>query len=184
MTIRDARPADAKALLEIYAWYVEHTAISFEYDPPTPDEFRERIVRTTRKSPWLVAEEGGAPLGYAYAGPLKGRAAYDWSCEASIYIRRDARGRGLGRALYGALEEELGKMGVTNLYACIAVPRAEDEYLTLDSPRFHARLGYTEIGRFHDCGRKFGRWYDMIWMEKIIAGHRDDQPPVKGWREG
>jgi phosphinothricin acetyltransferase len=82
--IRDARPADAGPLLEIYAWYVRHTAVSFEYEPPTLEAFRGRMAATTARYPWLVAEEDGRPLGYACAGPFKGRAAYDWSCETTI----------------------------------------------------------------------------------------------------
>lgn len=182
MIIRDATVADAERLLEIYAWYVENTAVTFEYDVPSPAEFRERIAHTTRKYPWLVAEADGRPAGYAYAGPLKGRTAYDWSCETSIYVDRAAHGLGIGRALYEALEAELRAMGVTNLYACIACPDPEDEYLTLDSPRFHARMGYAEAGRFRRCGYKFRRWYDTLWMEKQIGEHRADQPPVRPWR--
>ena len=184
MTIRDARPSDAERLLEIYAWYVAHTAVSVEYEVPTLPEFRERIGRTLRKYPWLVAEEDGRAVGYAYAGVFKGRAAYDWSCETSIYLDREVRGMGLGRALYGALEAELRSMGMLNLYACITLPEVEDEYLTLDSPRFHARLGYVQVGRFHRCGYKFNRWYDMIWMEKVIGEHGDSQAPVRPWRGG
>ena len=172
MTIRDARLSDAEALSRIYAWYVRHTAVSFECEPPTPEAFRERMIQTTARYPWLVAEGEKGPLGYACAGALKGRAAYDWSCETTVYVAREARGRGLGRALYGALEAALQSMGVRNLYACIAYPDPEDEYLTLDSPRFHARMGYVEAGRFRRCANKFGRWYDVIWMEKFIGGAR------------
>ncbi len=179
MTIRDARPSDAEALLEIYAWYVKNTAVSFEYAVPTPDEFRGRMARTVAKYPWLVAEADGRLLGYACAGPFKGRAAYDWSCETTIYLDRDCRGRGLGRALYEALEAALSSMGVRNLYACIAFADPEDETLTLDSPRFHERMGYATVGRFHKCASKFGRWYDMVWMEKCIGGHESRPGPVR-----
>ena len=183
MTIRDARPSDAGELLAIYGWYVERTAVSFEYAVPSPEEFRRRMARTMERYPWLVAEADGRVMGYAYAGAFKGRAAYDWSCETTVYVRRDARGKGLGRALYGALEAELGRMGVRNLYACIAVPEAEDETLTLDSPRFHRRMGYREVGRFRRCASKFGKWYDMIWMEKVIGSHEPGPAPVR-WRTG
>ena len=155
--------------------------MSFEYAAPTLLQFRERMERIQARYPWLVAEEDGRVVGYAYAGPFKGRKAYDWSCEVTIYLDRQARGRGLGRALYGALEAALRDMGVLNLYACIAVPEAGDEYLTLDSPRFHARLGYAEVGRFRRCASKFGRWYDMIWMGKTLGPHDPDPAPVR-WR--
>lgn len=182
MTIRSAAPADAPRLLEIYAWYVERTAVTFEYETPALSDFRARMKRTMARYPWLVAEEGGRILGYAYAGIFKDRAAYDWSCEVTIYLDHEARGRGLGRALYGALEAALGEMGMRNLYACIAFAEPEDEYLTQDSPRFHARMGYREAGRFRRCAWKFDRWYDMIWMEKFIGSHDGNRPPAPAWR--
>ena len=106
MTIRDAGPSDAPRMLEIYAWYVAHTAVTFETAVPSLDGFRERMSRTTERYPWLAAEEDGRVVGYACAGPFKGREAYDWSCETTVYLDHAARGRGLGRALYGALESE------------------------------------------------------------------------------
>lgn len=172
VTIRPATVADAARMLEIYGWYVENTAITFEYDVPTPEEFARRVESTTARYPWLTIEENGRILGYAYAGPLYRRAAYDWSCEASIYLDRSERGRGLGRRLYAALEAELSRRGMRNLYACVAVPSEnEDEYLTGDSARFHEHLGFALAGRFHRCGYKFGRWYDVAWMEKLIGPH-------------
>ena len=179
--IREATPEDAPRLLEIYAYYVERTAITFEYDVPSVKEFRDRILHTKEKYPYLVIEEDGVIRGYAYAGVFKGRAAYDRSCEMTIYLDREAAGRGpgsgrgLGRKLYEALEEELKARGILNLYACIGVPAKnaeDDEYLDHNSEQFHAHMGYTTVGRFHLCGYKFGRWYDMIWMEKMIGEHR------------
>lgn len=169
MRIRSAAPEDARRLLEIYTPYVERTAVSFECTVPTVEAFRARIVRTLAAYPYLVLEEDGRVLGYAYAGPLGVREAYRPSCEVSIYLDGDARGRGYGRALCEALEQGLRDRGVCSLYACIADPVEEDEYLTRDSEGFHRRMGYTLVGRFHRCGRKFGRWYNVIWMEKRIA---------------
>ena len=168
MYIRQAEPRDAPELLKIYAPYVKETAITFDYDVPTEMEFARRIERTQEKYPFLVAVEGNSILGYAYAGVFKDRAAYDWAAETTVYVDRDARGRGCGRALYAALEEELKKRGIRNAYACIAYADKEDETLTHASPRFHEALGYALCGRFHRCGYKFGRWYDMIWMEKLL----------------
>ncbi len=172
MTIRSATPADAPALLNIYAPYVENTAVTFEYAVPSVQEFARRIEETVKKYPYLVLENEGVIQGYAYAGAFKGRAAYDWSVETSIYIRRDAHRRGFGRALYAALEDKLASMGILNAYACIAFPEQEDEYLTCDSRRFHERMGYRLCGTFRRCASKFGRWYDMIWMEKFLGEHR------------
>lgn len=170
--IRNAVKEDAEKILAIYSYYVKNTAISFELDVPSLDEFQGRIVRTLERYPYLVLEEKGVILGYAYAGVFKNRAAYDHCCEVSIYVERHAKGRGYGRMLYEALETALKKAGILNLYACIADPVTEDEYLTRNSEHFHSHLGYTNVGRFHNCGYKFNRWYNMIWMEKIIGEHQ------------
>ena len=143
LRIRPVSPGDAEELLAIYAPYVETTAITFEYEVPSPAEFAERIRRTEERYPYLAAEADGRLLGYAYAGAFVGRAAYDWSCELTIYLARDARKMRLGRQLYTALEQRLAQMGVLNLYACIGWPEAEDEYLTRNSAQFHEHLGFT-----------------------------------------
>ncbi|MBQ6268140.1 MAG: N-acetyltransferase [Clostridia bacterium] len=179
VTVRPATPADAPRLSEIYAYYVEHTAVSFEYAAPSAAEFRRRMAAVCEKYPYFVAERGGRVIGYAYAHAFVGRAAYDWSAELTVYLEPSARRQGAGRALYAALEAALGRMGVTNLYACIGVPTQEnDPYLNEDSLEFHRRMGFSLVGTFRCCGRKFGRWYDMVWMEKCIAPHRPDCPPV------
>lgn len=181
--IRTASPADAEALLRIYSYYVERTAITFEYEVPSPEEFRSRIRHTLEKYPYFVSERDGEILGYAYAGPLNGRAAYDWSAETSIYVDHNARRQGLGRELYTALEEALGLMGIINLCACIGVPIGEDAYLTRNSVEYHAHMGYRMVGEFHKCGYKFGHWYDMAWMEKSIAPHLEKPEPVRAFAE-
>lgn len=134
---------------------------------------------TLATHPYLVAEAEGTLLGYAYAAPFHPRAAYQWAAETTIYLRQDQRGRGLGRALYQALERCLAAQHIQNLNACIADPaQAGDPYLTGASAAFHARLGYQLVGRFHKCGYKFGRWYDMVWMEKILGAHPERPPEV------
>ena len=168
MLIRSAVPEDAGRLLEIYSYYVEKTAISFEYDVPSYEEFRNRIINIMKKYPYLVLEAEGRIMGYTYAGVFTDRAAYDRSCEVTIYVDKDAKGKGYGKALYQALEDALKKTLITNLYACIGDPEEEDEYLTKDSERFHKHMGYTTVGVFHRCGYKFDRRYNMIWMEKIL----------------
>ena len=177
--IRPARREDAGAILDIYAHYVLHTAVSYEYEVPSLPEFQARMDRTLEKYPYFVAVRDGTVLGYAYAGPFVGRAAYDWSAEVTIYLAPDKRRQGIGRALYETLEAALADMGIRNLYACIGWPEPEDEYLTRDSAAFHARLGYVTVGTFRKCGRKFGRWYDMIWLEKLIGPHPAEQAPVR-----
>ena len=118
-------------------------------------------------------------MGYAYAGSFIGRAAYDWSCEMTVYLDRTAKKLGFGRKIYEAMEQLLKDMGILNLYACIGYIDKEDEYLNRNSADFHAHLGYKTVGTFKKCGYKFGRWYDMIWMEKCIGTHTDTPAPVR-----
>lgn len=174
VSIRNATMEDAERLLEIYGYYVDNTAITFEFPAPTLDEFKVRMEKTMSRYPFLVILNDGKIEGYAHAGPFVGRAAYAWSCELTVYIAPKARKCGFGRKIYGALEEALQKMGILNLYACIGYPDKNDEYLTTNSADFHAHLGFKTVGRFYKCGRKFGRWYHMIWMEKIIGRHRNN----------
>lgn len=171
ITIRTAALDDAAALLAIYAPYVEQTAITFEYEVPSLEEFRGRIAHTLRRYPYLVAEENGEILGYAYTGPFGERAAYSWAVETSIYLRQEIRGKGLGKRLYQALEDVSRAQHVQSLYACIAYPDADDAHLSGNSVAFHAHLGYTTVGRFPHCGYKFGTWYNMTWMEKTLGDH-------------
>lgn len=168
ISVRNATPDDAVALLKIYAPYVEKTAITFELVVPSAEEFRSRIVKTQERFPYLVAERGGTIVGYAYVGTFKDRAAYDHCVETSIYIAEGERGSGVGTKLYAELEKRMPTIGVTNLNACIAYAPVEDEHLDNRSEAFHARLGYEKVAHFHRCGFKFGRYYDMIWMEKIL----------------
>ena len=176
--VRTATRDDAAAACAIYAHYVLHTAVTFDYDVPSVEDFAERLERTLARYPYLVAERAGRVVGYAYASPFVGRDAYDWSSELTIYVDPTERGNGVGRALYSELERLLGAMGIRNLYACIGYPVEEDEYLTYASVRFHERLGFETVGHHHACGNKFGRWYDMVWMEKAIAPHDGAPKPI------
>ena len=172
MNIRTATPDDAEEILRIYAPYIERTAITFEYTVPSVEEFRERITRTLMKFPYLVAEDNqGRIHGYAYASTFKDRRAYDWCVETSIYVNMDSRGKGIGAMLYHELELRLKSMGILNINACITWKDEVNEYITHQSPEFHAHLGYTKCAHFHKCGYKFGQWFDMIWMEKMIGDH-------------
>ena len=175
--IRFARPEDAPALVEIYSYYVLNTAVTYEYEVPSAVEFAMRIRRVLEKYPYLVAERNGELLGYAYASTFIARAAADWSTEVSVYIKHDSRGLGLGRKLYEALEGILRLQGIVNLSAAIAAPNGkEDEYLTRDSLKFHSRMGYEFAGEFKRNGHKFGRWYNLVWMEKHLSDHKENHP--------
>ena len=167
--IRTASTQDAARLLEIYAPYVQNTAVSFEYDVPSEAEFAGRIAKTLEKYPYITIRVDGVLAGYAYAGVFHARRAYDRSAELSIYLDEAYRGQGLGQLLYAELENRLRAIGVTNLYACIACPNTEDDpYLTLASPRFHEKHGYHRVGFFQNCAEKFGRLYSMVYMEKLL----------------
>lgn len=176
--IRAASPVDAERLVEIYAPYVEKTAVSFEYEVPGVEEFAGRMAQKLKRYPYLVAEIDGKIVGYAYASPFHERAAYDWSAELSIYVDRDCRGKGVGRRLYQEIERILAAQHILNVNACIAWTEAPDEYLDRSSPEFHAHMGYRLVGKFTRCGYKFGRWYDMIWMEKLLGEHPEKPLPV------
>ena len=182
--LRMATTKDAQILVGIYAPYVENTAISFEYEAPSVEEFSRRIAEVLEKFPYLVAEYNGEIVGYAYAHPYGVRKAYSWSVELSVYIRRDCRGLGVGRKLYEAMEVLLKAQNVTNLYVLVAGVDVEDEYLTHDSQKFHLAMGYDYVGKLHKAGYKFGKWYDMITMEKMIGDHPEyTQPNVMPWYE-
>lgn len=176
--IETASVRDAAELLKIYEPYVLNTAVTFEYDVPSADEFASRIANTLEKYPYIKAVSDGKILGYAYASPFKERAAYDRAVETSIYIAENAHRRGIGSMLYSRLEELLKAQGILNLNACIAYPDKEDMHLTADSVKFHKALGYELCAHFHKCGYKFGQWYDMVWMEKFIGGHTDEPKPI------
>ena len=179
ITIRTATLSDAQALLNIYAPYVKHTAITFEYDVPSVEEFAFRIKNTLQKYPYLVAEKNGRLLGYAYASPFHERPAYDWAVETSIYVDQNIKHQGIGRRLHDTLEDALRSQGILNMNACIAYPPEEDEYLDRNSVEFHTHMGYRLVGEFYKCGYKFHRWYNMVWMEKLIGNHLSDQKPPK-----
>ena len=167
--IRNATLEDAPRLVEIYSYYVEETAITFECEVPSVEKFQNRMERTQKNYPYLVAEIGGKIVGYAYAGRFVGREPYKFSAELTIYLDKNHRHQGIGKKLYGELEEILREMGIKNLYACIGYPEIEDEHLTLNSVKFHQHLGFKICGKFTNCGYKFNRRYSMVWAEKIIS---------------
>lgn len=172
-TIRKATTADAQALLNIYAPYVAQTAITFEYEVPSPEEFSRRISRIGSRYPYILAEEDGRIAGYAYASQFHERAAYQWSVETSIYIDTAQRHHGLGRMLYSELERLLRAQGITNMNACITWLPHPDPHLPTDSVPFHEAMGFSRCAHFHRCGYKFNHWYDVVWMEKMIGEHRE-----------
>ena len=159
--IRPATEKDVPQILAIYAPYVENTTVSFEYEVPSEAAFLERFRSITAQFPWLVWEEEGRILGYAYGSPPYSRAAYSWCAEPSIYLLPEAQGKGIGRKLYAVLEEILEQQGYQVLYALITAENAA-------SIAFHKKMGYETKVEFSNCGYKFNRWLGLIWMEKRI----------------
>ena len=179
MKIRTVNENDAEELLKIYSYYVKNTAITFEYEVPSVEKFKNRIKHTLIKYPYIAAADKNKIIGYAYAGAFKERAAYDWAVEMTVYVDNDRKRGGVGKLLYKKLEELLKEQGILNVNACIAYTENEDEYLTNGSMKFHEHMGYSLAGHFHKCGYKFDRWYDMIWMEKFIGEHEENQKNIK-----
>ena len=171
--LRMATPEDANTLLKIYAPYILHTGVTFEYEVPSEADFRERIRSVLEKYPYLVACKAGVPIGYAYAKALGERAAFSHSVETAIYLSEDCRGKGVGTLLYKELERILKMQNITNLYAAVSYRENEDETISHASPRFHIAAGFHQAAHFKKCGYKFDRWYDIVWYEKYIDGHSD-----------
>ena len=159
--LRIATEADIPEILEIYGPYILTTTASFEYTVPSREEFLQRFRTITAQFPWLVWEEEGRILGYAYASPPYTRAAYSWCAEPSVYLRPEARGKGIAAKLYDALEQILLLQGYQVLYALITSENAA-------SLRFHEKCGYEVRAEFPDIGYKFGRWLGLFWLEKRL----------------
>lgn len=172
ISIRFAKPEDAKELLKIYAYYVTDTAISFETEVPSEEEFKLRIEEVLKSYPYIVACKDDEILGYAYLHSFVGRKAYELSAETTIYLNPDKKKMGIGKKLYSVLEDIAKAQNITNLYSCIGYVDKEDEYLNNNSVQFHEHIGFRMVGKFENCGHKFGRWYHMVWMEKIIGEHK------------
>ena len=168
LIIREVKTEDAERLAEIYSHYVLNTAVSFEYEVPSAEEFRQRIEKITSKYPYLVCEKDGKIVGYVYASEYSARQAYSWTAAMSIYVDKDHRRQGIGSAMYKAIEPRLKDMGIVNLLAGTAYCDPEDEYLTHASSLFHMDQGYSEAAHFKKIGKKFDRWYDLKWYQKTI----------------
>ena len=159
--IRFANPGDAGAILGIYAPYIEKTAITFEYDVPSLPEFSERIAKIQEKYPWIVYEEDGKILGYAYGSPEFTRAAYQWTVETSVYLAKEARGRGIGTSLCKKIFDILKKQ---NFCICYVLINDDNEA----SIKMHEKFGFRTVGIRKNCGYKFEKWHSIIILEKQL----------------
>ena len=174
--IRIATESDISQMLAIYAPYVENTTYSFEYTPPTLEQFTQRFLKYTAQCPWLVWEEDGQVVGYAYGSLPFERAAYAWCAEVSIYLLPEAHGRGIGRKLYAVVEEILWRQGYRIIYALIT---SENK----GSLAFHEKMGYEYRAQFPDCGIKFSRSLGVVWMEKRAKSVEIPSSLPVSWRE-
>ena len=170
MHIRFADPGDAAACLAVYAQYID-TSITFETVLPSEAEFSGRIRSYGAVYPWLIAEEDEHVLAYAYAHRAQERAAYDWNAELSVYVSRDAAGRGLGTKLYTVLLALLQKQGVRTAYGVVTMPNDASSAL-------HQKLGFRVLGTYRNTGYKNGRWRDVVWFEKPIGSFTDEPQPL------
>lgn len=173
--IRVARLDDAAQVLEIYAPNVTGTFISFEAEPPSADEMRARIAKILPTHPWLVHEANGRIAGYAYGSRFRDRAAYQWSTEVSCYVRPEARGRGIGKALYTELLRLLAAQGFRNAFAGIALPNAA-------SVRLHESVGFAPVGLYRNAGFKLGAWHDVGWWGRELGPCTDEPQPPRPFR--
>ena len=169
---RLATPSDAAGCLAIYRPFVESSHTTFETDVPTLPEFTRRIESTLMARPWVVAEENGSVIGYAYASPIKDRVAYQWSVEVAIYVASQARGRGVGRALYEALFRVLAGQGFVNAIGIIALPNSP-------SIALHESLGFEKISHLKSIGFKLGAWHDTTWWQKRLASPPANPSPPR-----
>lgn len=175
LLIRIAKEDDAEELLKIYSYYVKNTAITFEQKVPSLEEFSNRIKETLINYPYLVAVVDGKIIGYIYASRFRTRESYICSAATSIYIEKSYQRKGIGKKLYSELCNILLKQNITNVYAGAADPIEEDEYLTHNSEYFHKSMGFEIVGKYNKCANKFGKWYNLIEMEKIIGEHSNQQ---------
>lgn len=160
--IRVATPADAGTIRDIYAPFCEDSAVTFEESVPTEAEMADRVEATLETYPWLVCERDGEVVGYAYASALRPRRAYEWVVELSVYIAADARGGGIGRALYASLFAILERQGICDVYAVTTLPNPE-------TVRFHERLGFERFADFPRVGYTQGEWHDVRWWRRELA---------------
>ncbi len=166
--IRSATEADSRSLLEIYRPFVESSAVSFETLAPTVEEFSQRIRKALAGWQWLVAEQEGQCVGYAYGSSHRERAAYRWSVEVSAYVQPNYHRKGIGRSLYLKLFGDLAHIGFCNAYAGITLPNEA-------SVALHRSVGFEFVGTFAAVGRKFGKWHDVAWLQRQLR----DRPPFE-----
>jgi phosphinothricin acetyltransferase len=162
--IRLVRETDTVEILKIYEPYIKDTAITFECEVPSVEEFRNRIQDISIDYPYLVCLIDGNIVGYAYADRQMERAAYQWNAELSVYIDKSYLRFGIGKALYTCLIEILKLQNVQNVYGGVTAPNPNSEKL-------HEYFGFQKLGTYHNTGYKCEAWHDVMWFEKSIGEH-------------
>ena len=170
--VRDAVPADAPACAAAYAPYVTDTAVTFESDPPSASEMTSRIAAAQARHAWLVLEQDGAVVGFAYGGDFRTRPAYAWTCEVSVYLPPGRTGSGGGRMLYDALLGRLRDRGVRTAVAAMTLPNDA-------SVRLHRATGFAPVGTFERVGWKHGAWHDVAWVQRSLVDSAAPPEPVR-----
>ncbi len=167
---RRATEEDVVSILAIYAPYVTDSAITFEYDVPSEEEFRQRIRTISAEYPYFVCESDGQIIGYAYAHRHMERAAYQWNAEISIYIRQGFTGKGLGKTMCQALIDLLRLQGIRNVFSCVTIPNERSAHL-------HHSMEFSTEGIFQNAGYKCGKWQTIAWFRKNIAPYSNEPAP-------
>ncbi|MFC3079927.1 GNAT family N-acetyltransferase [Phenylobacterium terrae] len=175
MIVRAAGPADAEALAAIYGHHALTGFGTFEEVPPSPEEMeRRRLAVVERGLPYLVAEDAGQVLGFAYAAPFRARAAYRYTVEDSVYVAPEAIGRGVGKAVLGAVLAACEAAGMRQVVAVIG------DSQNAGSIGLHRSLGFQDAGVGRSFGYKLGRWVDIVWMQKALNGGDSRAPDAPG----
>ena len=174
--IRLATPKDGEAILNIYKYYIENTAITFETEVPSVEAFEERIENTLSRFPWLVCEVDDVVAGYAYASKHRERAAYQWSADLSIYVDEKYHRRHIAKALYQVLEETLRLQGYYTVFAGVTSPNAKSE-------AFHAAYGFDTVGVFENVGYKLEQWWGVKWFKYTLTDYQKKPTAPKAFPE-
>ncbi|MFA9221203.1 MAG: N-acetyltransferase family protein [Sediminibacterium sp.] len=176
VSIRPVNISDADFCLSLYSKYVVDSAVSFELEAPSLEEFSNRIDSISKRFPYLIAEQNGTLEGYAYASAYRDRAAYQWNVEVSIYVEEDNKKSGVATKLYAELFAELKRIHICKAFAVIALPNEA-------SVGFHHKMGFEKFATFENVGFKLNQWHDVLWMEKIIQSPETPTTPLY-WNYG
>lgn len=168
--VRVATKRDAKEILDIYAPSILNASISFETEVPSIEEMQKRIETILQTYPWIVCVVDGKVAGYVYGSKYRDREAYQWSCECTIYIHEQYKGKGIGKELYQLLFQLLERQGFRTVYAVVTLPNE-------GSVNLHEKCGFEKFAVFENVGYKFGQWHSVGWWKLRLNDYTPDPPP-------